>query len=479
MLSEDRKKEFAVFETSEKVAKELVSLVNPRPGDKGLEPSCGSGRVVRALLAAGVQDIRCYDIRKEACAAVEKLGEQVVATEHDFLEVEPDPIYDIVVMNPPFTRGADLEHVAHAFKFLKKGGRLAAITLARKEEKVIAALGDTCGGFIAITPLPELSFEEEGTRVSTQIVYAEKVHDEEDTRRFRHEDDEPRFRRPDVKTSAPMTSISVPGIIGIIDNILMLLRKVDDAVLEVQDAVRELQAQYVPMTGLKDCGLGFDARFGMAEFWNPSRQTHVDNEYELRKLAWSIALTKTQVWTVMDAEEKKRFCEAMASKKTCPAFTPEIVQPTLDRLRSQADLFFLRGLEKVFTSLSHDYKTNCFYRLESKLVVTGVVEQLHCGCPRSRYSYGNMCHLNDLYNVMYLLDGKPEPDYQNSLEGKANEFWENQRCYCDYEDEYLKMRPYKNGNVHVTLKRADLVAAMNEAMGNKLPLAKRPKGKHE
>src|SRR4051794_285291 len=35
--------------------------------------------------------------------------------------------FDRIVMNPPFDHGSDIEHIRHAMKYLKPGGRLVAI----------------------------------------------------------------------------------------------------------------------------------------------------------------------------------------------------------------------------------------------------------------------------------------------------------------------------------------------------------------
>src|SRR3546814_13421981 len=51
----------------------------------------------------------------------------------DFLTLPPSPIYDRIVMNPPFDRGRDCDHVRHAFGFLKPGGILVAVMSARAE----------------------------------------------------------------------------------------------------------------------------------------------------------------------------------------------------------------------------------------------------------------------------------------------------------------------------------------------------------
>ncbi|HHK0428589.1 TPA: methyltransferase, partial [Pseudomonas aeruginosa] len=44
----------------------------------------------------------------------------------DFMEVSGKQ-YDRIVMNPPFSKGRDIQHVQHAYSLLKPGGRLVAI----------------------------------------------------------------------------------------------------------------------------------------------------------------------------------------------------------------------------------------------------------------------------------------------------------------------------------------------------------------
>ena len=47
---------------------------------------------------------------------------------NDFLASIPQPIYNRVLANPPFSSNGVAKHTQHAFKFLKPGGRL--VTLA-------------------------------------------------------------------------------------------------------------------------------------------------------------------------------------------------------------------------------------------------------------------------------------------------------------------------------------------------------------
>src|SRR3546814_19364458 len=55
----------------------------------------------------------------------------------DFLALTPDLIgsFDRIIMNPPFDRGRDIDHVNHAIEFLAPGGILVAIMSAGTEFK--------------------------------------------------------------------------------------------------------------------------------------------------------------------------------------------------------------------------------------------------------------------------------------------------------------------------------------------------------
>jgi protein-L-isoaspartate O-methyltransferase len=94
------------------------------PEHSVLEPSCGKGDIVDAIIAEH-PDAKLHAIERN-----HTLAEVLFAKGHevefgDFLEHEGS--YDRVVMNPPFESGADMEHIRHAYSLLKPGGRLVSV----------------------------------------------------------------------------------------------------------------------------------------------------------------------------------------------------------------------------------------------------------------------------------------------------------------------------------------------------------------
>ncbi|MBV6636182.1 MAG: DUF4942 domain-containing protein [Mameliella sp.] len=153
-------------------------------GAKVLEPSCGTGEIMEALLAIG-SDINLIGIEYHAARAAQAKAKGLRVARGNFFNFPPDPSYDLVVMNPPFYGTHWKKHLAHAIKFLKPhpegqrwgGGRLICILPA-------TAFYDGHLGDMGLVPkdahtkeygwrdtgwndLPVASFAESGTNVPT------------------------------------------------------------------------------------------------------------------------------------------------------------------------------------------------------------------------------------------------------------------------------------------------------------------------
>lgn len=128
-----------------------------------LEPSCGDGRLMDAIRARGHKVLGIEVHHGRAVEAMNK-GHRVLIK--NFLEQPPEPIFDRVVMNPPFYGLHWRKHLTHALRFLKPGGRLVAILPATAEyDHGVAKEFD--GRW---HDLPAASFSESGTNVPTGYV---------------------------------------------------------------------------------------------------------------------------------------------------------------------------------------------------------------------------------------------------------------------------------------------------------------------
>lgn len=111
-------KDLAFYPTPAAVADLALRDLYVRPGMRILEPSAGMGGLVKPLLAKGAQ-VDAIEIHPDRAAALEAIAHPALrVTCANFLNVKPEPIYDAVVLNPPFEGTHCLDHVRHAYDFL-------------------------------------------------------------------------------------------------------------------------------------------------------------------------------------------------------------------------------------------------------------------------------------------------------------------------------------------------------------------------
>jgi hypothetical protein len=129
------KKRYNFFETNSAVAAKAAELLDGVGYNaRILDPSIG-----RAALPKAVKTRFSYPIHFDYCEIQEDfytlLGDyNRVGT--DFMEYNPGPVYDAVIMNPPYRNGIAQNHVDHAWDCTKLGGR------------IVALVGKACAGFL-------------------------------------------------------------------------------------------------------------------------------------------------------------------------------------------------------------------------------------------------------------------------------------------------------------------------------------------
>lgn len=161
------------YPTPEPVVARMLAMVQLRPGMDVLEPSAGDGAIVRGLLEVGITP-DCVEIHPDRADALRDMLPPGAVMNMDFLKVLPEPEYDCVLMNPPFGKGAGVQHVFHAMKFLKPGGCLVAILgagLSYRDDgptMELRRLIQEWGG--TTTSLPAGSFRLAGTEVNSVMV---------------------------------------------------------------------------------------------------------------------------------------------------------------------------------------------------------------------------------------------------------------------------------------------------------------------
>ncbi len=166
-----------LFPTPAELAAYMVELAQIETTDRVLEPSAGTGNILRAI--GDGPDKTAVEINGACVQRLATLGVSGLRIHHDdFLSCTTADLglYDCIVMNPPFANGADIKHITHALQFLKPGGRFVALCAngPRQNER--------------LAPMVQISSRMRASSVM-ECPRAAGTGNEQQTRRSRHDDD--------------------------------------------------------------------------------------------------------------------------------------------------------------------------------------------------------------------------------------------------------------------------------------------------
>jgi hypothetical protein len=113
------------FPTPKALIDRMLEIANVRSSHRVLDPSAGAGDICLAVRELGVPVVDCFEINADLVQALTLLGFPPLA--RDFLFATPKPDYDRVVMNPPYSKDAYIDHVRAAYQWLAPSGELMAV----------------------------------------------------------------------------------------------------------------------------------------------------------------------------------------------------------------------------------------------------------------------------------------------------------------------------------------------------------------
>ncbi|MBK6616350.1 class I SAM-dependent methyltransferase [Ottowia sp.] len=170
---------FGAFFTPAGLADHVISLANLKPGMTFAEPSAGGGALLsRAAAIVGIEN--CVAVELQPALADNLRAQGYTVFTGDFMSRgnwHPAGNVDRIVMNPPFSRQLDVEHVLHGYSMLSPGGRLVSIMSAsvsfRTNHKTVA-FRELVSSVGYMKDNPQGSFKESGTNVNTVVVVLDK-----------------------------------------------------------------------------------------------------------------------------------------------------------------------------------------------------------------------------------------------------------------------------------------------------------------
>lgn len=182
-----------------------------------------------------------------------------------------------------------------------------------------------------------------------------------------------------------------------------------------------------------------------------SRQQYLLNAEEERRLkeyVWRSLIEQTGIVTLMDSETRRKMDRDLNTQPL--ELTKANILYVLQDLYQRKDTILANSLLNVFRSLTRRYKSNDKLKLTDKRIIIYIGQ----GYFRST-SYTDK--LTDLDRIFHFLDGQQMTTVHNETLGYL-------ACYSDedeLENDYFRIRIFKNGNAHIYFKRKDLIDQCN------------------
>lgn len=176
----NKKQAFQQFYTPKDLAKRMVQMAGVKRNMVVLEPSAGEGAIADEIYRVGGKPL-CVELDEKNIEILEKKKYTVIGGNFLFVsqmnQWSEESGFKAIVMNPPFTKDQDIDHVRSAFNNLAPGGTLVAImspgfTFGTQSKRAgFRSFVEENGEY---EKLPDGTFKESGTNVSTVLVTLRK-----------------------------------------------------------------------------------------------------------------------------------------------------------------------------------------------------------------------------------------------------------------------------------------------------------------
>ncbi len=178
---------FNLFPTPPAIARKMIDWAEINTKHRILEPSAGTGNLIRALYERPFEDvpfgesITMVEIEPRLCSALKAEFPCSKVRCEDFLQwngamTSPSLLFDRIIMNPPFKNGVDRKHIDHALRMLAPGGILVTLMAngPRQRDWFDRTSRLDCYPDACWRDLPSGSFKCEGTNVDVGMIRISK-----------------------------------------------------------------------------------------------------------------------------------------------------------------------------------------------------------------------------------------------------------------------------------------------------------------
>jgi len=452
------------YPTPASVARRMASLLY---GAKTvLEPSAGKGDLLGEDIWKGLRKPQRLDvIEKNPDLQSVLRGKGFNVVHDDFLRFEPTRMYDGIIMNPPFSEGA--EHLLRAWEIMDTGRIVCLLnsqTLDNPHTKtriLLKAIVDEHGSVESLGRVFLGSERSTGVNVSLVVLKKETKVD-----RFGF------FEELNLDTAAPDLQVgqSDGGEIGHYDRVGALTGAYDKAI----DAYKEfLRAKNKVLFYSKAVA----SRVSEKDLLERLRHSDTDNAKfsdfadNLSASAWDNVFTESNISKFMTDGVRREFQE-FQSRQHRVAFTVSNIKALINTLGRNIGSILEQAVLKTFDNLTRydkkntihfeGWKSNSAWKINKRVIVPYIVEVGYDGRPAFTYHYDRKQEIHDLDKVLCQFAQKNIDDITTVIEALGRAF-KSEKWGEACESEFFNIRYYKKGTIHLVFKDLELLAMFNRA----------------
>jgi hypothetical protein len=442
-----------------------------------LEPSAGSGNLVRECLARGAAEVLCCEPEPELRAILAAIaGSRLIAANWLTVTAEQVSHVNAIVMNPPFS--ADEAHILHAWAIAPPGCEIVALCnwntisghyrgLQLQLAKLIEAYGSSeCLGECFNTA-------ERPTRVSVGLV---------------------RLTKPGARPGAD----EFDGFFLGADDIeaqghgLIPYRRSRDIVNRYVEACRIYDEQVAAGVRLQSVLDGFFGKdLGLQVTIEGQAVTRNRFRKDLQKQAWQHVFAEFLPQGMATSQLAKDINRFVEQQSRIP-FTERNIYRMLQIVAGTQEQRIDRAVEEAIDSLTRYTKenrygvegwaTNSGYMLNQRFIRPSMAELAYNDPRKVRLqTYGGQWdEIQDLIKALCFITGRAIEEVRTPERIGENQYWPGDW----YEWGFFLFRPYKKGTVHFEFKDREVWATLNaryaRIKGQVLPEQQhRPKGRRK
>lgn len=452
-------------------------------GGKILEPSAGKGDMIRYIKERmGRRENYNIDaIENDERLVSHLIGESISVVWDDFLTYETFKEYDYIIMNPPFSNG--VKHVLKAIELAENQITDCCIfaiinkqTLANAYSNDRQTLLSKLDEYNADIEYVSEAFMDAERKTDVEVALIRAHIKSEDKGRSIY-DSIPIFNATEVESDALETALSThvqaSEVADKLDDIERLVAEYEKAVEVARTSFEAAQAKQSFYSYINEVNKREDERIG-SELYSliphgkeVRREDYNEELDRLRRGYWSLILDTRDFRELLTNEAIQKINRQLSSANNLEINYANIRMLLMSLYQNQNDIL-IDSIVSIFKKITryhmneystniHYYdgwKTNDAYRINKKIIIpiSHAFDAWDLKDEYERLPYDVKAWLGDIIKALRLLDDSVE----NTFEYAGNN---------EFENDWLRFKMFKNGNIHVWFKDEALLNRLNYLCG--------------